>query len=136
MNTQYLKLGLASLAACAVMATSVHAKDIIHDAEHYVLLDKHGDAWAEQDKEIQKKLKALRDKHGTPPNIIHIMWDDTPVGEIGIPEIQKMRGFETPNMNQFREDGVFFTRMYTEPSCTPSRAAAMTGRHARRNGMY
>ena len=126
------------LMAAALFAApaTVQAKDIIHDAEHYVLLAQHGDDWAEQDKEIDKKLKALRDKYGAPPNIIHIMWDDTPVGEIGIPEIQKMRGFETPNMNQFREDGAFFTRMYTEPSCTPSRAAAMTGRHARRNGMY
>ena len=112
------------------------ANEIIHDAEHYVLLAQHGDAWAEQDEELDKKLAALQEKYGTPPNIIHIMWDDTPVGEVGIPEIQKMRGFETPNINEFAAEGAFFTRMYTEPSCTPSRAAAMTGRHARRNGMY
>ena len=86
--------------------------------------------------ELAAKLKALRDKHGTPPNIIHIMWDDTAVGEIGVPQIQKTRGWETPNMNQFSAEGIYFARMYTEPSCTPSRAAAMTGRHAIRNGMY
>ena len=34
------------------------------------------------------------------------------------------------------EDGIHFTRMYTEPSCTPSRAATLTGRHAIRTGMY
>ena len=38
-------------------------------------------------------------------------------------------------MNQFADEGIYFTRMYTEPSCTPSRAAAITGRHAVRNGM-
>ena len=64
------------------------------------------------------------------------MWDDTALGEIGIPEIQKVRGFETPNINQFAAEGINFMRMYTEPSCTPSRAAVMTGRNARRNGMY
>ena len=129
----YLLLG--SIAWLASL-TPLSAAEIIHDAEHYVLLAQHRDAWAEQDEEIGRKLKALRDKHGRPPNIVHIMWDDTPVGEIGIPHIQKMRGFETPNMNQFAAEGIFFTRMYTEPSCTPSRAAVITGRHARRNGMY
>ena len=112
------------------------ASEIIHDAEYYVLEAQHGTKWAAEDKELDKKLTKLRKKHGIPPNIIHIMWDDTGVGEVGIPQIQKMRGWETPNMNKFGQDGIFFTRMYTEPSCTPSRAAVMTGRHAVRNGMY
>ena len=116
-------------------ATSV-GKGIVHDAEHYVLKAQHGDAWSKQDKSLDAKLKALREKHGKPPNIIHIMWDDTGVGEIGIPEIQKVRGWETPNLNRIAGNGINFMRMYTEPSCTPSRAAVMTGRHASRNGMY
>ena len=64
------------------------------------------------------------------------MWDDTPVGEVGIPQVQKVRGFETPTINRVAREGIYFARMYTEPSCTPSRAAVMTGRHAVRNGMY
>ncbi|MHC4177101.1 MAG: sulfatase-like hydrolase/transferase [Planctomycetota bacterium] len=111
-------------------------KEIVHDAEYYVLEAQHGEKWTKQNKEIDAKLKALRAKHGAPPNIIHVMWDDTPVGEVGIPHLQKNRGFETPNMNKFAAEGIYFTRMYTEPSCTPSRAAIMTGRHAVRNGMY
>ena len=75
--------------------------EIIHDAEYYVLEAQHGEKWAAQDKELDKKLKALREKHGTPPNIIHIMWDDTAVGEVGVPQIQKARGWETPNINTF-----------------------------------
>jgi len=110
--------------------------EIIHDAEYYVLEAQHGEKWGAQDKELDKKLKALREKHGTPPNIIHIMWDDTAVGEVGVPQIQKARGWETPNINTFSQEGIYFARMYTEPSCTPSRAAVMTGRHAVRNGMY
>ena len=44
------------------------------------------------------------------------MWDDTPLGEIGIPELQKIRGFETPHMNKMAEDGINFMRMETHYS--------------------
>ncbi|RKZ45613.1 MAG: sulfatase, partial [Gammaproteobacteria bacterium] len=124
-------VALGILAGAPLMAT-----DIIHDAEYYILKAQHGKTWAEQDQEIDAKLKALREKHGAPPNIVHIMWDDTAVGEIGIPQIQATRGFKTPNMNQFAAEGQYFARMYTEPSCTPTRAAFQTGRHAVRSGMY
>jgi arylsulfatase A-like enzyme len=109
---------------------------IIHDAEHYILEAQHGKKWAKEDEAIDKKLAELRKKHGTPPNIIHIMWDDTALGEVGIPEIQKVRGFETPVMNKMAEDGINFMRMYTEPACTPTRAAFQTGRYAVRSGMH
>ena len=124
------------ISAALLGSATVQAADIVHDSEFYILQAQYEDAWEAQDRELDRKLKALRDKHGKPPNIIHIMWDDTGVGEIGIPEIQKVRGWETPNLNQMAEEGINFMRMYTEPSCTPSRAAAMTGRHAVRNGMY
>ena len=110
--------------------------DIIHDADHYILAAQHSGKWMTEDAEIDQKLAALKEKFGTPPNIIHIMWDDTAVGEVGIPEIQKVRGFETPTMNAMAEEGINFMRMYTEPACTPSRAAVLTGRYAKRNGMY
>ena len=120
-----------------VAATAVaQGGKIIHDAECYILEALYGERWAAEDKDLDAKLSELRKKFGTPPNIIHIMWDDTPVGEIGIPFIQKQRGWETPNINKLASEGINFTRMYTEPSCTPSRAAVMTGRHPVRNGMY
>ena len=128
----------AAMLAVAGLITSgtASAQEIIHDAEYYVLEAQHGERWAEQDEELQEKLAELGEKHGAPPNIIHVMWDDTPVGEVGIPHLQKNRGVETPVMNEFASQGIYFTRMYTEPSCTPSRAAVLTGRHAVRNGMY
>lgn len=124
-------LGFGSAGSAAVASD-----EIIHDAEYYVLDAQHGDKWAAEDKDLDAKLAALREKHGKAPNIIHIMWDDTPLGEIFIPEIQKVRGWETPALNDLAENGMQFMRMYTEPSCTPSRAAVITGRHAVRNGMY
>ncbi|MHC5119218.1 MAG: sulfatase-like hydrolase/transferase, partial [Planctomycetota bacterium] len=120
------------LAGCG----TTQAKEIIHDAEHYILEAQHGEKWAAEDNEIDKKLAALKEKYGTPPNIIHIMWDDMALGEIGIPEIQSVRGFETPVMNTMAEEGINFMRMYTEPACTPTRAALQTGRYAVRSGMH
>ena len=128
---------LLLLSFCLMPATSVMAeKEIIHDAEHYLLEAQHGEKWAAEDKDLDKKLAALEKKFGTKPNIIHIMWDDTALGEVGIAEIQKVRGFETPNMNKMGEDGINFMRMYTEPACTPTRAAFQTGRYAVRSGMH
>jgi hypothetical protein len=60
------------------------AEDIVHDAEFYVLKAQHGDKWAKEDEGLNKKLAELKAKHGRPPNIIHIMWDDTGVGELGL----------------------------------------------------
>jgi len=127
-----IALGTMLLSATPAFA----AKKIIHDAEHYILEAQLGEKWAAEDAEIAKKLAALEKKHGTKPNIIHIMWDDTALGEVGIPEIQKVRGFETPNMNRLAEEGINFMRMYTEPACTPTRAAFQTGRYAVRSGMH
>ena len=112
------------------------SKQIVHDAEFYILSAQHGEKWAAEDAELGKKLAELRARHGRPPNIIHIMWDDTAFGDVGIPAIQKVRGLETPNLNKMAEEGMLFTRMYTEVGCTPSRAASATGRLAIRSGMY
>ena len=38
-------------------------------------------------------------------------------------------------MNKIATEGINFTRMYTEPSCTPTRAAFLTGRLPVRRGM-
>ncbi|MGH7198848.1 MAG: sulfatase-like hydrolase/transferase [Candidatus Omnitrophota bacterium] len=108
---------------------------IVHDSEYYILEAQHGEKWAGEDKDLDVKLAELRKKFGSPPNIIHIMWDDTGVGEVGIPAIQKVRGFETPNINRLASEGINFMRMYTETSCTPSRTAVITGRHPVRSGM-
>jgi arylsulfatase len=121
------------------LAANTMAEDpagIIHDAEYYVLEAQHGEKWAKEDKELDQKLAELKKKYGRPPNIIHIMWDDTAYGDVGIPAIQKIRGLHTPRLNTMAEEGILFTRMYTEVGCTPSRAASATGRLAVRSGMY
>jgi arylsulfatase len=130
---------LGSVIAATTMTSTPRAvakeKRIVHDAEYYILEAQHGSGWLAQDEKINAKLAELRQKYGGPPNIVHLMWDDTSFGDVGIPAINKIRGFDTPSCNRMAEEGMMFTRMYTEPSCTPSRAAVLTGRHPVRNGM-
>ena len=121
--------------ACAMIALSVSsalATDgtaIVHDSEFVLLQSQHGDAWAEEDAAAATFLAELRERNGgMPPNIIYILIDDVGFGEFGIPELNFVRGYRTPSLNQFAEDGMSFSRMYSEPSCTPTRAAFLTGR--------
>ncbi|MGI9621836.1 MAG: sulfatase-like hydrolase/transferase [Acidimicrobiales bacterium] len=109
---------------------------VVHDAEYYILFDQHGDAWAAEDEELDARLAELEAKHGQKPNIVHVMWDDMAFGDAGIPALNKIRGFDTPQSNRMAAEGALYTRYYTEPACTPSRAAVLTGRHAVRSGMY
>ena len=104
----YPKLLLVAL-LFSTFTFNIAAQEIIHDAEYYILEAQHGQKWAAEDKGLQKKLAELKKKYGTPPNIVHIMWDDMPVGEIGIPALQKNRGFETPVMNKIAEEGILMT---------------------------
>jgi len=111
------------------------AEKIVHDAEFYVLESQNGERWAAEDEELDKRLAALREKHGRPPNVVYILWDDTAFGAVGFPALQKNFGYTTPNLNKMAAEGLNFTRMYTEPSCTPTRAAVLTGRLPVRHGM-
>ena len=121
---------------CASVGIALIAQDgIIHDAEYYILEAQNGERWSAEDKDIDKKLADLKKKHGQPPNIVYVLWDDQQYGAVGFPEIQKALGYETPNMNRMADEGINFTRMYTEPACTPTRAAFLTGRHPVRHGM-
>ena len=112
------------------------AAEIVHDAEYYIIEAQNKEAWAADDKSVGNKLAAFRENNGgKPPNIIYILIDDIGFGDLGIPELNAIRGYKTPNINEFAREGMRFARMYTEPSCTPTRVAFMTGRQPHRNGM-
>ena len=66
---------------------------IIHDAEHYVLLDQLADRWGQEDAEINEKLAGIRGANGgKAPNIVYILLDDLGFGEIGMPDLDVIRG--------------------------------------------
>jgi arylsulfatase A-like enzyme len=136
-NKPGFALGFALLAIVCANTSPVQAKEqIIHDAEYYIIEAQNGEAWAVEDGKLDTKLAELRKKYGQPPNIVHYMWDDQPVMSFGDPIYQKIRGYETPTLNQLAQDGMLFSRMVTEPGCTPSRSAVLTGQLAIRTGTW
>lgn len=118
-------------------AVSVQAEDkIIHDSEYYILQAQNGEKWTEDDKIVDRKLAEFREKNGgKPPNILYILIDDIGFGDLGSRVLNEIRGYETPSINKIADEGMRIARMYTEPSCTPTRVAFMTGRQPQRNGM-
>ena len=128
--------GLAMLGAGLFAFNAFAAKPLVHDAEFYILQEQQGDKWAEQDKALDARLAQFRKSNGgKPPNILYILIDDIGFGDLGSKTLNVIRGYETPAINQIARDGMRLARMYTEPSCTPTRVAFMTGRQPHRNGM-
>jgi arylsulfatase len=120
----------------AVVSFQALAADLVHDAEYYILAKQNGERWAAQDKALDQKLADFRKNNGgKPPNIFYILIDDIGFGDLGNATLNSIRGYETPAINTLARDGMRLARMYTEPSCTPTRVAFMTGRQPYRNGM-
>ncbi len=119
-----------------VSAKEGTSSSLVHDTEYYILEAQNGEQWAKDNKAVDEKLAEFRKKNGgKSPNILYILIDDIGFGDLGIPELNAIRGYKTPNINKFADEGMRFARMYTEPSCTPTRVAFMTGRQPHRNGM-
>jgi len=135
-HTLHIVLLISILVALAGSVALAKDPPIPHDAEYYILEAQNSEKWAADDKAVDAKLAAFREKNGgAPPNILYILIDDIGFGDMGIPELNKVRGYSTPHINKFAKQGMRMVRMYTEPSCTPTRVAFSTGRQPYRNGM-
>lgn len=128
---------LFSILTLVLMSVSpVFSAGLIHDAEYNILQAQNGEKWEQEDKAISAKLAGLREKSGgQPPNIIYILLDDLGFGDIGMPDFAVTRGYKTPNITRLSREGLSLQRMYTEPSCTPTRVAFLTGRLPVRTGV-
>lgn len=104
------------------------------DAAQQLLRKRHAAQWAKEDKSLQKKLSGLVRKKGK-PNIVFILSDDIGWGELGSYGGGKLRGTPTPHLDQLADDGMRFLQHYSEPSCTVTRIALMTGRLPVRTGV-
>jgi len=67
-----------------------------------------------------------------PPNIVYVMTDDQGYGDVaahGNPVIT------TPNLDRLHRESVRLTEFHASPTCAPTRAALLTGRHEFRSGV-
>ena len=80
-------------------------------------------------------LSSVPPAAGQKPNIVLIVSDDFGYGDAGVYGGGPGRGMPTPNLDRMAEEGMLFFSFYAQPSCTPGRAAMMTGRIPNRSGM-
>ncbi len=66
------------------------------------------------------------------PNIVFILTDDQGYGDVGKHGHPLLK---TPNLDALHDQSVRFEQFYVSPSCSPTRAALLTGMHEFRNGV-
>ncbi len=77
----------------------------------------------------------------SPPNIVVILADDMGWMDLNVFATHatgapaKDQFYETPHLDRLAADGVAFSRCYSAPLCTPSRATLLTGRNSATFGM-
>ena len=61
----------------------------------------------------------------SPPNIVVILADDLGWADVG----WHNPGLHTPTLDRLAREGMILNQSYVQPSCSPSRAAFMSGRY-------
>jgi arylsulfatase A-like enzyme len=67
------------------------------------------------------------------PNIVFVLVDDLGWQDVGF---NGSKYYETPNLDRLAAESVVFKRAYMYPTCSPSRAALLTGKQSFRTGVY
>ncbi|KAL8582265.1 hypothetical protein ACOMHN_037022 [Nucella lapillus] len=66
------------------------------------------------------------------PSILYIMADDLGWHDVGWPSLADI---DTPNLSKLKTKGLELMQVYSQPKCTASRAALMTGRYPYKMGL-
>lgn len=68
----------------------------------------------------------------SPPDIIYILADDLGWADVG----WQGQAIRTPHLDRLAQDGMRLGQFYTQPQCTPTRAALLTGRYPLHFGLH
>ncbi|MBW6401745.1 arylsulfatase [Roseomonas sp. HJA6] len=88
-----------------------------------------------QQAEAARKLAALRARTGRAPNVLIFLVDDMGWGDCGAYGGGMLIGAPTPHIDALAAGGLKLFSCYSQPTCTPSRAAIITGRLPTRSGL-
>jgi arylsulfatase len=76
--------------------------------------------------------RAVEELAGRRPNILFILADDTGYGDLGATGNPILK---TPHTDKLYREAVRFTDFHVSPTCAPTRAALLTGRHEFKDGV-
>ncbi|MEW4561834.1 arylsulfatase [Bremerella sp. JC770] len=77
-------------------------------------------------------LALYAESDSTKPNIILVMPDDLAYGDYGCLGNPVLK---TPSVDAFINESLLFTKFHVSPTCSPTRASLMSGRHEFKNGV-
>ena len=134
-----MKFGPVILAACAVLlllssSAAVFAQSVLSKAERTSESLEPTLVHSGQEAAAQAKLDALLARAGKRPNIVWLVVDDMGYGDPGAYGGGAAIGAATPNMDRLAREGLKLTSTYSQPTCTPTRSAMLTGRLPVQNG--
>jgi arylsulfatase A-like enzyme len=90
---------------------------------------------AEDAEAAKAKLEAVQKRFGKRPNIVWLVIDDMGYGDPGCYGGGAVVGAATPNIDRLAAGGLQLLSCYSQPTCTPTRSAILTGRLPVRTGL-
>ncbi|MEN9569036.1 MAG: hypothetical protein RL172_267 [Bacteroidota bacterium] len=136
--TQSLKLLIRSLQLLLLLITVQISHAQFTALSKAVFINDHQQSaipMPSQDKLAAEKLDKLFKKTGKRPNILWIIVDDMGWGDPGCFGGGEAIGAATPIMDKLAANGLRLTSTYSQPTCTPTRSAILTGRLPCRTGL-
>src|SRR5271170_5616653 len=82
----------------------------------------------------RKEIEMARSRAAAKPNIVVIWGDDIGMANLSC-YTHGLMGYQTPNIDRIAQEGMRFTDLYAEQSCTAGRSSFITGQHGLRTGL-
>jgi hypothetical protein len=135
MRTSWLAMSALATIALAGTSSVSPAQTVLSKAVRTSESMEPALSFPAQEAAAQTKLDALRAKTGKRPNIVWFLIDDMGYGDPGAYGGGALIGAATPNMDRLAREGLKLTSTYSQPTCTPTRSAILTGRLPARTGL-